>query len=212
MGESNGWLYLNSGREVNLKGESSLIVPGSHGSSKSAPYALEVIHEYEDDNGNLVKETMDASSWASWSIESPNSEIGFDSESREILIGENLADGEYEAAVLANLWGTVYERKVKVIVGGESARIISAACAAGGIKAELYLPESFGGVTLFAAAYNSSGMLLNSAQKKTSANSSDNGKILVPINLEGAAYAKAMLFKDMNSVQPVAESRRITLN
>lgn len=37
-------------------------------------------------------------------------------------------------------------------------------------------------------------------------------KILVPINLEGAAYAKAMLFKDMNSVQPVAESRRITLN
>lgn len=307
VGESNGWLYLNSGREVNLKGESSLIVPGSHGSSKSAPYALEVIHEYEDDNGNLVKETMDASSWASWSIESPNSEIGFDSESREILIGENLADGEYEAAVLANLWGTVYERKVKVIVGGESARIISAACAAGGIKAELYLPESFGGVTLFAAAYNSSGMLLksakmnvsagalnggtafipinldgaayvkimlikdedvlqplceslriaasyesakiisaekasggieaelylpesfgevtllaaaynssgmllNSAQKKTSANSSDNGKILVPINLDGAAYAKAMLFKDMNSVQPVAESRRITLN
>ncbi len=202
-GETSDYVYLESGAKIS--GQSRIVLPYPHIAFISSPYKFSRTYTFRDENDNEVEKSYDMSEHADWSFESDNSAVTWNADNRTVEISDGLAKGEYSATVRASGGACIYEMRIAIVVGA-SAELVSVQKSKNGVSVELALGAELGENRLYAASYDKNGRLLNVASTTVSAELIQNGKISVPIDLNGAHTVRVMLFSGLDTYKPLCGS------
>lgn len=193
-------MYLESGAKIS--GQSRIVLPYPHSAFISSPYEFSRTYTFRDENDNEVEESYDMSEHADWSFDSDNRAVTWNADNRTVEISNGLAKGEYSATVRASGGACIYEMRITIVVGA-SAELVSVQKSKNGVSVELALGAELGENRLYAASYDKNGRLLDVASTTVSAELIQNGKISVPIDLNGAHTVRVMLFSGLDTFKPL---------
>ena len=194
-----------------LEGRSNLLLESARSDTYRAPYRLtDIGYIGVDDDGNPIKEIMDISNNATWTMTSDSDKITWDEENRCLAVDKSLSDGIYTATVTAEYQG-VYHEKTVVVTVGATIKIRDVHYATDSLSIKLDLPEKAGEKLLFIALYDSSDRFVQSIFRKVSEETLSDGTITVALDTPKAATAKILLLDGTVSLQPVCESASVAL-
>lgn len=194
-----------------LEGRSNLLLASNRNDAYRAPYRLmDTGYVGVDDDGNPIKEIMDISNNATWTMTSDSDKITWDEENRCLAVDKSLSDGIYTATVTAEYQG-VYHEKTVVVTVGATIKIRDVHYATDSLSIKLDLPEKAGEKLLFIALYDSSDRFVQSIFRKVSEETLSDGTITVALDTPKAATAKILLLDGTTSLQPLCESASVAL-